>query len=57
MTGNLKDSEYNFLIKAGKKFPDKGNKKRFFKNVFRLFKHPLGMIYWRSYKWRSGKGR
>ncbi len=57
MTGNLNDLEYNILIQARKKFPYKGNKKIFFKNLFRLFNHPLGMIYWKSYKQRCGKGR
>eukprot|EP01017_Pseudomicrothorax_dubius_P028919 TRINITY_DN3476_c0_g1_i1.p1 TRINITY_DN3476_c0_g1~~TRINITY_DN3476_c0_g1_i1.p1 ORF type:complete len:214 (-),score=45.80 TRINITY_DN3476_c0_g1_i1:101-742(-) len=44
-------------FRASKKYPDRGNKKRLFKNFFRFLKHPIGMIYWRSYKFRLAKGR
>lgn len=40
-----------------KKFPDKGNKKRFFKNTLRFFKHPMGYLYWKTYKLRTAKAR
>ena len=38
-------------FRAGKKPIDKGNKKRGFKNFFRLVKHPLGYLGWKSYRW------
>lgn len=40
-----------------KKFPDKGNKRRFFKNFFRLIKNPFGYAYWKTFKIRQPKGR
>merc|ERR1740124_1071017 len=40
-----------------KKPVDRGNKKRFFKNVFRFLKHPMGYMYWKTYKHRQAKGR
>ncbi len=39
---------YIFINQASKKFPDKGNKRRFVKNVLRTIKHPLSMFYWRT---------
>jgi len=42
---------------ASKKAPDRGNKKRFFKNVWRFIKHPLGYTYWKTARWRLGRGR
>ena len=44
-------------FRLAKKFPDKGNKRRFFKNLFRLFKHPMGYMYWKSYNFFLAKGR
>ena len=35
-----------------KKPVDRGNKKRWFKNTLRFFKHPMGYMYWKSYKHR-----
>lgn len=35
-----------------KKPVDRGNKKRFFKNVLRFIKHPMGYLFWKSYKYR-----
>lgn len=40
-----------------KKFIDRGNKRRFFKNFFRFVKHPLGYAYWKTFKIRQPKGR
>ncbi|CAD8127163.1 unnamed protein product [Paramecium sonneborni] len=40
-----------------KKFIDRGNKRRFFKNFFRFIKNPFGYIYWKTYKIRQPKGR
>ncbi|KAM3136893.1 hypothetical protein pb186bvf_010978 [Paramecium bursaria] len=40
-----------------KKFPDRGNKRRFFKNLFRFIKHPIGYLYWKTFKIRQPKGR
>ncbi len=45
------------LKKLAKKFPDRGNKKRWFKNTFRFFKHPMGYLFWKTYKARTAKGR
>ena len=40
-----------------KKFIDRGNKRRFVKNVLRFVKNPLGYTYWKTYKLRMPKGR
>jgi hypothetical protein len=37
-------------FRVGKKFPDRGNKKRFVKNIFRFMKNPMGYIFWKTYK-------
>lgn len=37
--------------RLSKKPIDKANKKRGFKNFFRLVKHPLGYISWKTYRW------
>ncbi|KAL4464094.1 hypothetical protein ABPG74_006031 [Tetrahymena malaccensis] len=42
-------------FRLGKKFPDRGNKRRWFKNLFRLIKNPLGYIFWKTYKARLAK--
>jgi len=44
-------------FRAGKKFPDRGNKKRWWKNLWRVMKHPLGYYYWKTYKFRQNKPR
>lgn len=38
-------------FRAGRKPIDKGNKKRGFKNFFRLIKNPLGYISWKTSFW------
>ena len=42
-------------FRLGKKFPDRGNKRRWFKNLFRLIKNPMGYIFWKTYKARLAK--
>lgn len=37
--------------RLSKKPVDKGNKRRGFKNFFRLVKNPLGYIGWKTYRW------
>ena len=44
-------------FRVGKKYPDRGNKKRFVKNVVRFIKNPVGYLYWKSYKLRYAKAR
>eukprot|EP01016_Furgasonia_blochmanni_P012789 TRINITY_DN1640_c0_g1_i2.p3 TRINITY_DN1640_c0_g1~~TRINITY_DN1640_c0_g1_i2.p3 ORF type:complete len:174 (+),score=63.74 TRINITY_DN1640_c0_g1_i2:235-756(+) len=44
-------------FRLGKKYPDRGNKRRFIKNFFRFLKHPFGYAWWKTYKWRQAKGR
>mmetsp|Transcript_9615 Transcript_9615/g.10828 ORF Transcript_9615/g.10828 Transcript_9615/m.10828 type:complete len:209 (+) Transcript_9615:55-681(+) len=44
-------------FRASKKYPDRGNKKRFIKNVFRFFKHPIGYLFWKTYQFRSARQR
>ena len=39
--------------RLSKKPIDKGNKRRGFKNFFRLVKHPLGYIGWKTLNWTS----
>ena len=34
---------------------DKGNKRRFFKNVLRFIKHPIAYVYWKFYTRTVGK--
>lgn len=41
-----------FIQQMQKKFIDRGNKRRFFKNFFRLIKNPIGYLYWKTYKIR-----
>ncbi len=38
-------------FRLSKKGTDKGNKRRGFKNFFRLIKNPLGYIGWKTYRW------
>ncbi|EGR33383.1 hypothetical protein IMG5_054730 [Ichthyophthirius multifiliis] len=40
-------------FRLGKKPVDKGNKRRFFKNLFRFWKNPVGYFYWKTYKARK----
>jgi hypothetical protein len=40
-------------FRASKKPVDKGNKKRSFKNFFRLVKNPLGYIGWKTHAWTN----
>ena len=35
----------------GKKGVDRGNKRRFFKNLFRFVKHPIGYINWKLHRY------
>lgn len=44
-------------FRCGKKFPDRGNKKRLIKNIVRFVKNPMGYLYWKSFKLRLAKGR
>ena len=44
-------------FRAAKKFPDRGNKKRWWKNLFRVLKHPLGYYYWKTYRSRRSMPR
>lgn len=37
--------------RLSKKPTDRGNKRRGFKNFFRLVKNPLGYIGWKTYRW------
>mmetsp|Transcript_37950 Transcript_37950/g.58756 ORF Transcript_37950/g.58756 Transcript_37950/m.58756 type:complete len:101 (-) Transcript_37950:438-740(-) len=39
-------------FRLGKKYPDRGNKRRLIKNALRLFKNPAGYLFWKSYKFR-----
>ena len=57
MIGKWKNSGFISYYKMGKKFPDRGNKRRFIKNVFRMIKNPLGYFYWKTYRFASYKGR
>lgn len=43
--------------RCGKKFPDRGNKKRLIKNMVRMVKNPVGYIYWKTFKLRFAKAR
>lgn len=42
---------------GSKKSVDAGNKKRFFKNLWRFLKHPIGYTYWKTARYRQAKGR
>ena len=44
-------------IRCGRKQIDRCNKRRAFKNLFRLFKHPIGYTWWKTYKWFGGSAR
>jgi len=44
-------------FRLAKKYPDRGNKRRWFKNMFRLIKHPMGYLWWKTYRFRTAKGR
>jgi len=44
-------------FRLSKKYPDRGNKRRWWKNLFRVVKHPLGYLFWKTYKFRTAKGR
>ena len=39
-------------FRVGKKYPDRGNKKRVLKNLVRFIKNPLGYVYWKTYRLR-----
>ena len=41
-------------FRLARKPNDKGNKRRFFRNVFRFVKHPLAYISWASARWYQG---
>lgn len=41
-----------YIFQMQKKYIDRGNKRRFLKNFFRLIKNPIGYIYWKTYKIR-----
>ena len=40
-------------FRANKKTVDKGNKKRSWKNMFRLIKNPFGYIGWKTHRWMN----
>jgi len=44
-------------FRCGKKFPDRGNKKRLVKNIVRFAKNPIAYIYWKTFKLRLAKAR
>lgn len=44
-------------FRMAKKPVDRGNKRRFFKNMFRFVKHPIGYTYWKTFKLMQPKGR
>jgi len=44
-------------FRLAKKFPDRGNKRRLFKNLFRLIKNPAGYSFWKLYKYRATRPR
>ncbi|KRX00172.1 hypothetical protein PPERSA_10671 [Pseudocohnilembus persalinus] len=52
--GKQYDFDYE-KFRLSKKSIDKGNKRRWFKNVLRLAKHPAGYLYWKTYKFRQAK--
>mmetsp|Transcript_25297 Transcript_25297/g.22314 ORF Transcript_25297/g.22314 Transcript_25297/m.22314 type:complete len:162 (+) Transcript_25297:180-665(+) len=41
----------------GKKYPDRGNKRRFWKNLYRQIKNPIGYYYWKCFRRRTAKER
>jgi len=41
-------------FRLSKKPNDKGNKRRFFRNVFRFVKHPFAYVAWASARWYQG---
>ena len=46
-----------YPTKMAKKAIDRGNKRRFFKNAFRMIKNPFGYFFWKTYKFRQARGR
>ena len=42
--------KYRMASKAS----DTGNRRRFFKNLARFIKHPIGYAYWKSHNFRKG---
>ena len=44
-------------FRVGKKFPDRGNKKRVLKNIVRFIKNPMGYLWWKTYRLRQAKAR
>lgn len=44
-------------FRLAKKPVDQGNKRRIWKNFFRLVKNPGGFIYWKTYRFSSIRGR
>jgi len=44
-------------FRLAKKFPDRGNKRRLFKNLFRVVKNPFGYFFWKTFKYREGNPR
>ena len=49
--------QYNWEMEKyrnDKKPADRGNKRRFIKNLFRFFKNPYGFIHWKTKRWYTG---
>jgi hypothetical protein len=44
-------------FRLAKKFPDRGNKRRWFKNLWRFVKHPTAYVFWKTYRFRTAKPR
>ena len=54
MTYRSMGKQYDWELekyRLSKKANDKGNKKRFIKNVFRFIKSPLSYIVWKTNRW------
>ena len=39
-------------FRVGKKYPDRGNKRRVLKNLVRFVKNPMGYVWWKTYRMR-----
>lgn len=42
-------------FRLSRKTVDKGNKRRFFRNVFRFIKHPVGYLTWATSRWHMAR--
>jgi sensor c-di-GMP phosphodiesterase-like protein len=40
-------------FRLSKKAPDRGNKKRFIKNVLRMIKNPYAYFFWKTHRYRQ----